>query len=156
MSFPQVEKDSQILANPLRLIFDDFRGNMIGHKSLEPPLVMTMPHCSEGKNEGTQHAKEYRADDEKSDTYHIWEGNVHHEGMGADDGNQHSNIPAIGSVLTCASIKEAYDMMNRLLDCKSAHSGGSSQTLLWIRSNWKHQPYKFNTKGLICKLDCFK
>jgi hypothetical protein len=32
----------------------------------------------------------------------------------------------------------------------------ASQTLLWIVLNWKHQPYKFNTKGLIGKLDCFK
>ncbi len=32
----------------------------------------------------------------------------------------------------------------------------SSETLLWIGLNWKHKPYKFRTKGLISKLDCFK
>jgi hypothetical protein len=43
--------------------------------------------------------------------------------MGANGGNQHSKITAIESVLTCASIEEAYDMMNRLLYCKFAQSG---------------------------------
>jgi hypothetical protein len=33
---------------------------------------------------------------------------------------------------------------------------GASQTLLWIGLNWKYHPYKFRTKGLIGKLDCFK
>jgi hypothetical protein len=32
----------------------------------------------------------------------------------------------------------------------------TSETLLWIGLNWKHKPYKFRTKGLISKLDCFK
>jgi hypothetical protein len=76
-----------------------------------------------GENSGTQHAKEYRANDEKSETCHIWEGDKCHKEMGTDDGNQHSKITAIGSVLTCACIEEAYDIMNCLLDCKSAHSG---------------------------------
>jgi hypothetical protein len=70
-----------------------------------------------GENLGTQHAEEYRADDEKSETYHIQVGDKCHEEMGANDGSQHLKITAIGSVLTCTSIEEAYDIINCLLDC---------------------------------------
>ncbi len=80
---------------------------------------MTVPHSREGKYEGTRNAIEYSANDVKSETNYIWEGSICREEMGADDENQHSNMTDTGLVVTCASIEEACDIMNRLLVRKS-------------------------------------
>ena len=114
LSIP-LEQQSQILGNPLTRTFDNFLGDIIGHKSSASHSIMTVPHPSEGKNEGTRNATH----DEKRGTDYIREGNVRREEMGAVVGNQHSNMTDIGSVATCASIEEAYDIMNRLMVYKS-------------------------------------
>jgi hypothetical protein len=61
-----------------------------------------------------------------------------------------------GQQLWCDVSSVVWDNGNDSSSDGCGDGGSASQTLLWIGLKWKHQPYKFNTKGLIVKLDCFK
>ncbi len=66
-------------------------------------------------------------------------------------------ILALTSFGTELYVKDLQTFLRSLRDVdKQDKLFSTSQSLLWIGLNWKHQPYKFNTKGLISKLDCFK